>query len=82
MKTKFSDIKVLVTRNIPVLGPDMLREEGFSVTAWPLERPMTNEELTNEAKKHDVILCVSADNIGTGFDVVSQGARDRGDATG
>ena len=67
MKTKFSNIKVLVTRNIPVLGPNMLREEGFSVTAWPHERPMTNEELISEAKKHDVMLCVSADNIGADF---------------
>lgn len=45
----------------------MLRKEGFSVTAWSLDRPMTEEELTTETKKHNVILCVSADNIGTDF---------------
>lgn len=67
MAIKFSDIKVLITRDLPVIGPDMLIKEGFSVTAWSKERPMTNEELTSEAKKHDVILCVSADNIGTDF---------------
>ena len=67
MKRDLNEIKVLVTRNIPSLGVDMLRKEGFSVTAWPHERPMTDEELITEGKKHNVILCVSADNIGTGF---------------
>ena len=67
MKRKLDEIKVLVTRNIPVLGVEMLRKEGFSVTAWSLERPMTDLELVAESKKHNVILCVSADNIGAGF---------------
>src|SRR5687767_8568309 len=65
MNRNIGDIKILVTRNIPVLGIDMLRSEGFSVTAWPLDRPMTDQELMAESKKHNVILCVSADNIGT-----------------
>ena len=67
MNRNLNDIKVLVTRNIPVSGIDMLRQKGFSVTAWPHERPMTDEELVTEARKHNVILCVSADNIGTDF---------------
>jgi glyoxylate reductase len=67
MSRNISDIKVLVTRNIPVPGVEMLQKEGFSVTAWPLDRPMTDEELITESKKHNVILCVSADNIGTDF---------------
>ncbi len=67
MSRNISDIKVLVTRNIPVAGVEMLRKEGFSVTAWPLDRPMTDQELIAEGKKHNVILCVSADNIGTDF---------------
>jgi len=67
MKRNISDIKVLVTRNIPPIGIEMLRNEGFPVTAWPLERPMTDQELIAESKKHTVILCVSADNIGTDF---------------
>ena len=67
MKRNPGEIKVLVTRNIPVLGVEMLRNEGFSVTAWPHERPMTDQELISEGKKNNVILCVSADNIGTDF---------------
>jgi len=67
MKRDLKEIKILVTRKIPVLGVDMLRQEGFSVTAWPHEWPMTDQELITQGKKHDVILCVSADNIGTNF---------------
>ncbi|HEX6169207.1 MAG TPA: D-glycerate dehydrogenase [Chitinophagaceae bacterium] len=67
MKKNHDEVKVLVTRNIPVLGVEMLRNEGFSVTAWPHERPMTDQELISESKKNNVILCVSADNIGTDF---------------
>ena len=67
MDRNTGDIKILVTRNIPVTGVEMLRKEGFSVTAWPHERPMTDEELITAGKKHNVILCVSADNIGTNF---------------
>jgi len=67
MKRDLDEIKVLVTRNIPVLGVEMLRKEGFSVKAWPHERPMTDQELITESKKYNVILCVSADNIGTDF---------------
>ena len=67
MSRNTSDIKVLVTRNIPVPGIEMLQKEGFSVTPWPLDRPMTDQELITESKKNNVILCVSADNIGTDF---------------
>ncbi len=67
MKQNLNEIKILVTRDIPIVGPDMLRKEGFSVTQWGHERPMTNEELISEAKNHDVVLCVSADDIGTNF---------------
>ena len=67
MDRNTGDIKILVTRNIPVTGVELLRKEGFSVTAWPHERPMTDEELITAGKKHNVILCVSADNIGTNF---------------
>lgn len=67
MKRNIADTKVLVTRVVPSIGIEMLHKEGFNVTAWPHERPMTDEELISEGKKHDVIFCVSADNIGTNF---------------
>ena len=67
MKRNIQETKILVTRNIPSIGIEMLRKEGFPVTSWSLERPMTDQELIAESKKHHVILCVSADNIGTDF---------------
>jgi len=67
MNRNLSDIKILVTRGIPVIGIEMLREEGFSVTVWPLERPMTEQELIDEGKKHHVLLCLSADKTSKDF---------------
>jgi glyoxylate reductase len=67
MNRNLSDIKILVTRGIPVIGIDMLRKEGFSVTVWPLDRPMTEQELIEEGKKHHVLLCLSADKTSNEF---------------
>jgi glyoxylate reductase len=67
MGRELKDIRILVTRNIPAIGIKMLRQEGFSVTVWQPERPMTEDELKSEAQKHHVILCLSADHIGSDF---------------
>ena len=67
MSRNLSEIKILVTRGIPSVGIEMLRREGFSVTVWPLERPMTTEELIEEGKKHHVLLCLSADKTTNNF---------------
>jgi glyoxylate reductase len=67
MTPNINEIKILVTSAIPVIGIDMLRKEGFDVTVWPLDRPMTDQELMEEGKKHNVILCLSTDKIGTDF---------------
>ncbi len=32
--------KVFVTRDIPSVGIDLLREEGFEVSVWPEDRPI------------------------------------------
>lgn len=67
MKSSIKDTKVLITRLIPAVGIEMLRNEGFQITQWQHDWPMTDEELISEGRMHDVILCVSADNIGTNF---------------
>jgi glyoxylate reductase len=67
MKRSIRETRVLVTRIIPPVGIDMLRNEGFQLTLWEHDWPMTDEELISEGRKHDVILCVSADNIGSNF---------------
>lgn len=62
-----SEIKILVTRNIPTLGIDMLKEEKFPVTVRPHDRPMTQQELIIETRRHDVLFCLSTDKIDASF---------------
>ena len=67
MKRSIHDTRILVTRILPAIGIDMLRKEGFQITEWTNDWPMTDEQLITEAKKHDVVFSVSTDNLGTGF---------------
>lgn len=79
MKKNPKEVSVLVSRGIPEKGIDLLRDEGFSVTVWPHDRPMTPAELIEEGKKHTALLCLSADKIDKNFlneckhlDIISQ----------
>lgn len=67
MQKSFSEIKVLVTRDIPSLGVDMLRNEGFDVTVWYEDRPMTAAELLEGALKVNALLSLGADKINAEF---------------
>lgn len=60
-------LKILVTRRFPDIAVDMLEAEGFSVTAWDQDRPMTEAELITGAKKHDVLLCTLTERIDKAF---------------
>ena len=71
--------KILVTRKYPLSGIDLLEKEGFELTQWPKERPMTAEELIQEAKAHDAVLCTVTDRVDADFlaanshlDIISQ----------
>lgn len=71
--------KILVTRKYPLSGIQLLEDEKFSLTLWEKERPMTPEELKQQAREHDVILCTLTDRIDADFlnncrhlDMVSQ----------
>jgi glyoxylate reductase len=71
--------KILVTRIYPDKGIDLLREQGFDLTLWDKERPMTPEELAGQAKGHDALLCTLTDRIDAAFlercrhlDIISQ----------
>ena len=59
--------KVLVTRDIPATGIELLRAEGFTVTVWTQDRPMTPEELLAEAKNHQAMISLGADKIDAAF---------------
>ncbi|MEO6329471.1 MAG: D-glycerate dehydrogenase [Ginsengibacter sp.] len=73
------EIKVFLTRNIPATGIELLTQEGFDVSVWPHDRPMSPEELLKEGKKANALLTLGTDSIDTNFlkacshlDIVSQ----------
>lgn len=79
MKRPAKETKVLVAREIPELGINMLRREGFDVTVWPGPTPMTQPQLIERAKKMHAIVTLSADKLDAHFfsecghlDIVSQ----------
>lgn len=60
-------IKVLVTREIPSLGPEMLRAAGFSVDVWSASRPMTDEELLQSAAGVQALLSLGENRLNAAF---------------
>lgn len=71
--------KILITREIPDTGPDLLRAEGFNVVVWPENRAMTPGEMIAEAQPCTALLCLSTDTIDARFlnacrhlDIISQ----------
>src|SRR5258706_7577196 len=61
------EIKIFITRDIPSIGIDLLKKEGFIVSLWPHDRPIPADELIKEGKKADAVLCISTDKIDAGF---------------
>ncbi len=79
MKKRSEDVKVLITRSFPETGIELLRKEGFGVTVWTEDRPMTQEELIGLALKNDALYCTVTENINKYFlnkcshlDIISQ----------
>ena len=56
-------VKVFISRNLPEIAPESLKARGFSVTTWPHDRPMTQDELMHEAKKVNGLLCTVSSKI-------------------
>ncbi len=67
MKRNIQDVKILVTRDIPEIGIKILQKEGFSVTTWHQDRPMTQTELIDAATKNNALVTVSLDKIDAYF---------------
>lgn len=72
-------IKVLVSRVYPNNAVKLLNENGFTVTTWNEDRPMTSDELLANAKKHNALLCTITEKIDKEFlhecshlDIISQ----------
>jgi glyoxylate reductase len=79
MPQNLQEIKVFITRDIPSIGIELLKKEGFSLSIWPHDRPMKPDELIEEGKKANAILTLSTDPVSTSFlnkckhlDIISQ----------
>ena len=79
MQKNIPEIKIFITRDIPAIGIDQLRKEGFIVSVWPYDRPIPADELINEGKKANAVICLSTDIIDNNFlkecnhlDIISQ----------
>ncbi|MHB1316431.1 MAG: 2-hydroxyacid dehydrogenase [Minisyncoccota bacterium] len=57
--------KVYITRKIPDIGIDMLKEKGYEVDINPYNRPLTKQELIGELSKkpYDGVLSLLTDQI-------------------
>lgn len=58
---------VLLTRNYPSVAKDLLTNAGFEVTVWTEQHPMSPQELIDESKKADALLCTITDKISPEF---------------
>lgn len=72
-------VNVFVTREIPAVGIEMLKQERFNVKVWPHDRPMNPDELIEEVKKANAVLTLLTDLIDVRFlteckhlDIISQ----------
>ena len=72
-------IKILATRQFPDVGLDLLEQEGFELTRWSEDRPMTAAELVDHCRGHQALFCTVSDAIDRKFldqsrhlDIISQ----------
>lgn len=71
--------KILITRQFPEIGAELLKTNGFSVTTWNKDEPMTQDEMIEKAKSHNALFCTLTDKIDKKFlsecphlDIISQ----------
>ncbi|HEY0432830.1 MAG TPA: D-glycerate dehydrogenase [Chitinophagaceae bacterium] len=79
MQSPPGKVKVFVTRSIPEVGPQLLREAGFEVKTWQEDRPMEPSELLDEARQATALITLFTDRIDGQFlqqagnlDIISQ----------
>lgn len=58
---------IFITRDIPSMGIDLLKKEGFNIRIWPHDSPIPSANLIEESKKADAVLCISTDKIDASF---------------
>ncbi len=79
MKREAKDVKVLLSRQFPERGIKILRQEGYGVTVWDKDRPMTQKELIENSRSHTALFCTLSEKIDKVFldecshlDIISQ----------
>lgn len=60
-------MKIFVSRKIPEIGYQLLRDAGLEVNSWGDDRMLTKEELIGYAKQHDAIICMNGEKIDKDF---------------
>jgi glyoxylate reductase len=62
-----TEMKVLVTLNIPEVGIDLLKQEGLQVEVWRDERPLTTQELLEKSRDCQALLATGSNLIDRKF---------------
>ncbi|TXK52065.1 D-glycerate dehydrogenase [Pontibacter qinzhouensis] len=60
-------MKVFVSRLIPDTGLQLLQQAGLQTTVWTEDRQITQQELIEQAKQHDALLCMGSDKMDAHF---------------
>lgn len=60
-------MKIFVSRKIPEIGYQLLRDAGLEVNSWGDDRMLTKEELISYAKQHDALICMNGEKIDKDF---------------
>jgi glyoxylate reductase len=79
MHKNIHEIRVFITRDIPAIGIELLKKEGFNISVWPYDKPMAAHELIEEGKKANALITITTDAINSDFlnecknlDIISQ----------
>lgn len=64
---KKHEVRILVTRNFPSIGIDLLKAEGYSITERVEKFPMSYEELIEKSKSHNILFCTLTEKIDKHF---------------
>jgi len=59
-------MKVFITREIPNIAEDLLKQNGFKVSVYKKDKPITREELIANTKNVDAVITLLTDKIDKG----------------
>lgn len=65
--TNKQNIKIFASSIFPDIALELLTKEGFAINSWNENRPITQQELINQLKNHQVLLCTGTIKINEYF---------------